>query len=243
MEQLAFTQLLNKLFGAQVLALFNALHIHTKYPQAPIRDSAAMEVLVFLLLTAFFLAVRMRLSVDSPGALQHVMEGIEGFVSGLGKEVIGHQYEPFVGYLVTLGLFILTCNLIGLIPGLESPTAVPVVPLGCALVTWFYYHIQGVRANGPVGYVKHFMGPVWWLAPLMFPIEVFSHLARVLSLTIRLFANMFAGEMVTLVFFSLIPLGIPIIFEGLHIGVAFIQTYIFVLLACVYLGEATAHEH
>jgi F-type H+-transporting ATPase subunit a len=243
LEQLAFTQLLNKLFGAPVLALFNALHIHTQYPQAPIRDSAAMEVLVFLLLTAFFLAVRMRLSVDSPGPLQHVMEGIEGFIGGLGKEIIGHHYEPFVGYLVTLGLFILACNLIGLIPGLESPTAVPVVPLGCALVTWFYYHIQGIKANGVLGYLKHFMGPVWWLAPLMFPIEVFSHLARVLSLTIRLFANMFAGEMVTLVFFSLIPLGVPIIFEGLHVGVALIQTYIFVLLACVYLGEATAHEH
>ncbi len=151
MEQLAFTQLLNKLFGTQVLALFNALHIHTKYPNHPITNSAAMELLVFLLLTVFFLLVRTRLSVDSPGSLQHVMEGIEGFVSGLGKEVIGHQYEPFVGYLVTLGLFILTCNLIGLIPGLESPTAVPVVPLGCALVTWFYYHIQGIKANGPVG--------------------------------------------------------------------------------------------
>ena len=78
---------------------------------------------------------------------------------------------------------------------------------------------------------------------LLFPIEVFSHTARVMSLTIRLFANMFAGEMVTLVFFSLIPLGIPVVFEGLHIGVSFIQTYIFVLLACVYLGEATGQEH
>ena len=82
-----------------------------------------------------------------------------------------------------------------------------------------------------------------FLPILLFPIEVFSHLARVLSLTVRLFANMFAGEMVTLVFFSLVPLGLPIVFEGLHVGVSFIQTYIFVLLACVYLGEATAHEH
>ena len=82
-----------------------------------------------------------------------------------------------------------------------------------------------------------------FLPVLIFPIEIFSHLARVLSLTVRLFANMFAGEMVTLVFFSLVPLGLPIIFEGLHIGVSFIQTYIFVLLACVYLGEAVAHEH
>jgi len=243
MEQLAFTQLLNNLFAGPVLALLHAIGVQPKHPAAPITNPVAMEVLVFSLLTLFFVATRMRLSVDSPGALQHVAEGIEGFVSSLGKEIIGHGYEEYVPYLVTLGLFILSCNLIGLVPGMESPTAVPVVPLGCALVTWFYYHIQGIRANGALGYLKHFMGPVWWLAPLMFPIEVFSHLARVLSLTIRLFANMFAGEMVTLVFFSLIPLGVPLIFQGLHIGVALIQTYIFVLLACVYLGEATAQEH
>ena len=242
MEQLAFTQLLNRLFGGAALALLNALGIHPPNPAAPITNTVAMELLVFLLLTLFFIAVRMRLSVDNPGSLQHVMEGIEGFVGDLGHEIIGHHYHPYVPYLVTLGLFILTCNLIGLIPGLESPTAVPIVPLGCALVTWFYYHVQGIRANG-FGYFKHFMGPVWWLAPLMLPIEIFSHMARVLSLTIRLFANMFAGEMVTMVFFSLIPIGIPILFQGLHVGVAFIQTYIFILLACVYLGEATAHEH
>jgi F-type H+-transporting ATPase subunit a len=242
MEQLAFTQFLNHVFGGVVLSALNALGIHPKHAASPIPNAAAMEILVFVLLTIFFLLVRMRLSVDDPGSLQHVMEGIEGFVDDLGKEIIGHHYHQYVPYLVTLGLFILSCNLIGLVPGMESPTGVPVVPLGCALVTWFYYHIQGLRENG-FGYVKHFMGPVWWLAPLMFPIEIFSHLARVLSLTIRLFANMFAGEMVTLVFFSLIPLGVPIIFQGLHIGVAFIQTYIFVLLACVYLSEATAHDH
>jgi F-type H+-transporting ATPase subunit a len=242
MEQLAFTQFLNRAFGGIVLSLLHALHIQPKHPAAPIPNAAAMEVLVVLLLTVFFIAVRSRLSVDNPGALQHVMEGIEGFAGGLGKEIIGHHYERYVPYLVTLGMFILSCNLLGLIPGQESPTGVPVVPLGCALVTWFYYHVQGLRENG-LGYLKHFMGPVWWLAPLMFPIEIFSHLARVLSLTIRLFANMFAGEMVTLVFFSLIPLGVPILFQGLHVGVAFIQTYIFVLLACVYLGEATAHDH
>jgi len=102
--------------------------------------------------------------------------------------------------------------------------------------------LNGFKENG-FAYIKHFMGPVWWLAPLMFVIEVCSHLARILSLTIRLFANMFAGDMVTLVFFSLVPVGLPVIFLGLHMGVSFIQTYIFILLAMVYLGEATAHEH
>ena len=235
MEQLVFTEFLNRHFGGMVLALFSMLGIKSEHPSAPISNPFAMEILVVLFLTIFFLLVRARLSVDRPGGLQHVVEGIENFVGGIG-------HEKYVPYLVALGMFILASNLIGLVPGLESPTAVPAVPLGCALITWFYYHFQGLRTNG-IGYFKHFMGPVWWLAPLMFPIEIFSHLARVLSLTIRLFANMFAGEMVTLVFFSLVPLGIPILFQGLHIGVAFIQTYIFVLLACVYLGEAVAHEH
>jgi F-type H+-transporting ATPase subunit a len=252
MEQLAFTRLLNRLFGPQVLALLQALHIHVKHPTRPISDSFAMELLVVLLLTIFFIAVRFRLSVERPGDLQLSMEGILGFVDNMADEVIGHHSSKYVPYLVTLGMFILSCNLIGLVPGLISPTAVTIVPLGCALLTWFYYHYQGVRTNGPIGYLKHFIGPqdkeMPWvmrlLLPfLLFPIEVFSHLARVMSLTIRLYANMFAGEMVTLVFFSLIPLGIPVVFEGLHIGVSFIQTYIFVLLACVYLGEATGEEH
>ncbi len=251
MEQLVFTAFLNRLFGPAVLALLQALHIHPKHPAAPITNSFAMELLVVLLLTVFFIAVRMRLSVERPGALQNTMEGIDGLIQNMASETISHHPEKYVPYLTTLGMFILSCNLIGLVPGLESPTAVPIVPLGCALLTWFYYHYQGLKENGALGYLKHFIGPQEgmplavriFLPILLFPIEVFSHLARILSLTVRLFANRFAGEMVTLVFFSLVPLGIPIIFEGLHVGVSIIQTYIFVLLPCVYLGEATAHEH
>lgn len=242
MDQLWFTALLNRFFGGPVTSLLLALGIHPKHPAVPISNSFAMELLVVLLLTLFFLAVRARLSVDQPGGLQHSMEFIEGLIGNMGEEIIGHHYRPYQAYLISLAMFILACNLIGIIPGFESPTAVPVVPLGCALLTWFYYHYQGIKTNG-LAYFKHFMGPVWWLAPLMLPIEIFSHTARLLSLTVRLFANMFAGEMVTLVFFSLVPIGVPIIFEGLHIGVSLIQTYIFVILACVYLGEATAHEH
>ena len=252
MEQLAFTALLNRLFGAGVLMLLQALHIPVKHPNTPISNSFAMEVLVVLLLGIFFTAVRMRLSVERPGGLQHTMEAINGFVADLARDTIPDHSERYVPYLTVLALFILLGNLIGLVPGLESPTAVPVVPLGCALFTWFYYHFHGVRANGGLGYLKHFIGPQdkdipvvlrIFLPILMFPIEAFSHLARVMSLTVRLFANMFAGEMVTLVFFSLIPLGVPLVFEGLHIGVSIIQTYIFVLLAAAYLGEATAHGH
>ncbi len=251
MEQLAFTALLNRLFGVPVLALLTALHIHPKYPATPISNSFAMEMLVVLLLMTFFIAVRVRLSVERPGGLQHTMEGIHGFIENMAQEIIGHHSARFVPYLTVLGLFILTCNLIGLVPGLESPTTVVIVPLGCALLTWFYYHCSGLREHGVIGYLKHFIGPQEgmplivriFLPIIIFPIEIFSHAARVLSLSVRLFANMFAGEMVTLVFFSLVPVGLPIVFQGLHIFVGFIQTYIFVLLPAVYLGEAMAHEH
>ena len=152
MEQLTLTAFLNRLFGPQVLALLQALHIHPKHPATPISDSFAMELLVVILLTAFFLAVRSQLSVERPGGLQHTMEGIHGFVANMADEVIGHHSSKYVPYLVTLGMFILCCNLIGVVPGLESPTGVPIVPLGCALLTWVYYHYQGVKTNGPVGY-------------------------------------------------------------------------------------------
>jgi len=241
-EQLWFTALLNKYFAGIVNAGLAALHLRATYPEAPIPNYVSMQVLVCLILLFCFVIVRLRLSVDNPGALQHTFEGINAFVADQSHEVIGHDYQRYVGYLTILGLFILTGCLIGLVPGFETATAAPSVPLGCALVTWFYYHFHGVRMNG-FGYIRNFIGPVWWLAPLMLIIEVCSHLARILSLTIRLFANMFASDMVTLVFFTLFPIGIPIIFMLLHAGVAIIQTYIFVLLATVYIGEAVAHEH
>ncbi|HLY67724.1 MAG TPA: F0F1 ATP synthase subunit A [Chloroflexota bacterium] len=241
-EQLWFTAFLNKYFAGVALAILSALHLHPNYPQAPIPNWLSMQILVFLLLVVFFIVVRARLSVDDPGALQQSMEGINSFIADQSHEVIGHGYERYVGYLTTLGLFILVGCLIGLVPGFETATASPSVPLGCAVVTWFYYHFHGIRLNG-LSYIKHFIGPVWWLAPLMLVIEIASHLARILSLTIRLFANMFASDMVTLVFFILFPIGIPIVFMLLHAGVALIQTYIFVLLATVYIGEAVAHEH
>jgi F-type H+-transporting ATPase subunit a len=139
-------------------------------------------------------------------------------------------------------MFILLCNLVGLIPGLESPTANPSVPLGFAVVTFLYYHYHGARVNKGA-YIKQFLGPVWWLYWLLFPIEIISHLARILSLTVRLYANMFAGDLLTMAFFSLIPIGVPLVFLGLHLGVAVIQAYVFAVLGAIYLGLAVAHEH
>jgi F-type H+-transporting ATPase subunit a len=241
-EQLWVTALLNKYFAGLVNTIFGVFHFHSSHPQAPITNYVAMQLVVFVFLVLVFILVRSRLSVENPGNLQQVFESINSMIDQQGQEVIGHGYERYTNYLVTLGIFILTCNLIGLIPGFEAPTAIPSVPLGCAVVTWIYYHMHGIRENGPA-YIKNFLGPVWWLAPLMFVIEIASHFARILSLTVRLYANMFAGDMVTLVFFSLFPLAIPVVFMLLHVGVSFIQTYIFVLLATVYIGEAVAHEH
>ena len=242
-EQLWFTAFLNQILAGPVTALLRALHIEPKYPQAPIPNSTAMEVLVFLFLIVLFVLVRSRLSVDRPGGLQQIFEGAHGFVEGQSQEIIGHHSEGFTPFLTALGFFILTSNLLGLIPGFESPTgASPTVPLGCAIWSFVYYQAQGFKHAG-IGYLKHFAGPMPLLAPLMVPIELISHTARMLSLTIRLYANMFAGDMVTLVFFSLVPLGVPILFLGLHIGVSLLQTYIFVLLTTVYLQGAVADEH
>ena len=240
--QLLFTRILNAHFAGPVDSLLRAVHVQPKFPQTPITNAFAMELLVFLLLLAYFLLVRVSLNVERPGGVQHLAEMTHEFTSEQGEQIIGHGYERFTGYLTALFLFILLSNLIGLVPGLESPTADVVVPLGFALVTFVYYHYHGIRANG-FGYIKQFLGPVWWISPLLFPIEIISHCARVLSLTVRLYANMFAGDLLTIAFFSLVPIGIPLVFLGLHLGVAVIQAYVFFLLAAIYLSLAVAHDH
>ena len=240
--QLLLTRFLNAHFAAPVTALLGALHVRPDYPQAPISNAFAMELLVFFFLVAYFIVVRLSLQVERPGTVQHLAEVTHEFVSSQGEQIIGHGYERFTGYLTTLGLFILLCNLVGLVPGLESPTANVVVPIGFAIVTFFFYQYHGIRANG-ASYIKQFLGPVWWLAPLLFPIEIISHLARVLSLSVRLYANMFAGDLVTLAFFSLIPVGIPLVFLFLHLFVSAVQAYVFFLLAAIYLSLAVAHDH
>jgi len=202
-----------------------------------------MEVLVVAILIAFFLFVRFRLSVEKPGATQHVTEMLHQFIEDQSADIIGPHSERFTAFLSALFLFILIGNLLGLIPTFGAPTADPSVPLGCAIVAWIYYNYHGVRTQGALRYAKHFLGPVWWLSWLMLPIEIISHTARMMSLTIRLFANMFAGDLVTLVFLSLVPLGVPVIFLFLHLGVSLLQAYIFTLLVTVYLAGAVVQEH
>jgi F-type H+-transporting ATPase subunit a len=221
-----------------------ALQLVGRHPEPrPWADFIVMQFLVVAILMVIFAMLRPQLSVDRPGGLQHVFEMFYNFVKSQAEDQIGHHWHHYAAFFGTLFLFILTSNLIGLVPILESPTMNASVTCGCALATFCYYNLAGLIAQGPLRYLAHFAGPLWWLAPLMFPIEVVSHLARLLSLTVRLYANMFAGEQVTLVFLNLTKLIGPVIFMGLHIFVGVIQAYIFMLLAMVYVGGAVAHAH
>jgi F-type H+-transporting ATPase subunit a len=241
-QKLALTHLLNHLFGGPILALFGMLGIHPASPSAPITDGFAMELVVFCILVAFFLLVRVTLSVEKPGPAQQIAEMVHEFTASNGEQIIGHGSEKFQAFVTCVLLFVVFNNVLGLIPGIDTPTASPYIPLGIAVPTFFYYHYFGFKAQGFVGYIKHFGGPIWWIAPLLFPIEIVSHLARIMSLTIRLYANMFASDMVTLVFFSLFPLAVPAIFLGLHFAVSLIQAYVFMLLAMIYLSQAVSHD-
>src|SRR5246127_1092028 len=169
MEQLWFTKILNHLFAGPVTAFLRALHIEPKYVEAPISNSFAMEMLVFGFLLTVFLVVRPRLAVESPGGLQHGFEAIEGFVLGQSREIIGHHSEPYTPFFAIIFIFILVCNLIGLIPGFESPTGVPISALGCAICSFLYYHEQGFKLPGRK-YFLYFFGP---------PMEAFPLIARI----------------------------------------------------------------
>jgi len=235
---------LTALFNDHLAGAGNALTSIVGLPaqDRPWANWAVMEILVALVIMALFAILRSRISMDKPGGLQHIFEIIYEFLHGQTEEIVGHHGQKFLHVFATLFLFILFANLIGIIPAFESPTMFPQVPLGLALVAFLYYNAQGFVAQGPVTYLKHFVGPVAALAPLMIPIEIISHLARPMSLTVRLFANMFAGEQVTLVFLKLVPLAIPVVFMGLHVFVSFLQAYIFTLLTMVYVAGAVAHE-
>ena len=203
-ESLAFTRSLNHLFGGIVASVMHVMGLPAN-PETAINDTFALELLVALGLIAFFVLVRLTLSVEKPKPAQHIAEIIHEFTGGTADQIIGHGYERFQAFVTCVFLFVIVNNLLGLIPGINTPTAEPVVPLGIAVLTFLYYNFHGLREQGFVGYMKHFAGPLWWIAPLLFPIEIISHLARMMSLTIRLYANMFASDLVTLVFFSLDP--------------------------------------
>jgi F-type H+-transporting ATPase subunit a len=234
-----------RLFNDYLAGLGNsALTLVGRHAEArPWANFIVMELLVALFIVVLFALLRPRLSVDAPGKLQHTFELAYEFLSGQAEEQIGQHGNHYIAYFGTLFFFILFANLIGIIPGFESPTMVASVPAGLAMATFCYYNMVGVQANGIGRYLAHFAGPMPLLAPLMVPIELVSHMARPLSLTIRLFANMYAGEQVTMVFLSLTYFLVPAVFMGLHVFVSFLQAYIFMLLTMMYVSGAVAHEH
>jgi F-type H+-transporting ATPase subunit a len=236
---------LARVFNDNLPTLGNAILKLLRQPPEPRPwyNFMVMEILVALIIILLFAFLRPRLSVDRPGKVQQTFEVINNFIRGEAEDNVGHGGSKYLPFFGTLFIFILICNLIGIIPGFESPTINPSVPAGCALAAFCYYNLMGFREQGALKYVAHFGGPVWWLAPLMVPIEIVSHLARPLSLTIRLYANMYAGEQVTLVFLSLTYFAVPAIFMGLHVFVSMLQAYIFMLLTMIYVSGAVAHEH
>lgn len=243
-HELWFTKLLNDYAPGVANAILGLFRQHAHNPERPWANFIAMEILVALILIVLFAVLRTRLHVERPGKFQQSFELIYQFVADQADEIVGHGAQRYVAFFGTLFLFILFCNLIGVIPGFESPTMfMPApVPFGCAMAAFLFYNIEGARAQGTLRYLAHFAGPVWWLAPLMIPIEIISHLARPMSLTIRLFANMFAGEQITVIFLGLVPVIFPAVFMGLHVFVALLQAYIFMLLTMVYVQGAVAHE-
>ena len=242
-HELWFTALLNKLLAGLLTPLLTTIGVPPHDPSQPIPNYIAMEVLVIVVILTGALLLRGRLSVENPGKFQHLMEVVVEFVQGLAEEIIGHDSRRYVAMLGTLGVFVVLSNLVGLIPALEPPTGHIQVTLGCAVVAFVYYNFQGIRHHGLLGYLRHFCGPMLIIAPLIFPVEIISNAFRLLSLSVRLYANMFVGELLEHVFARLIPIGVPATMMALHVFVSFIQAYIFMLLLAVYISLAVAEEH
>jgi F-type H+-transporting ATPase subunit a len=242
-HELWFTKLFNDYLAGVGNGILNLFGLHAENAARPWANFVTMQIVVALVVIALFAFLRPRISMDRPGKLQHFFEIIYGFLRGQSDEVVGHHGHRYLSFFGTLFIFILFANLLGVIPTFESPTMFPYVPAGCAIAAFLYYNIMGMRAHGLGKYLAHFAGPMPILAPLMIPIELISHMARPLSLTIRLFANMYAGEQVTLVFLSLTYLVAPALFMGLHVFVSFLQAYVFTLMTMMYVAGATEHEH
>jgi F-type H+-transporting ATPase subunit a len=264
------TQLVNHYFGSMVLVILQALHIQPENPALPIPEHVVMGALVLVLVTILALILRSRLSVEKPGAMQQIAELLLTNPMRLGiqdilDESAGSHARSYIFVVGTVSLFILFSNLFSLFPWFSAPTSNVTVPLACATVIFIYFNWQGIRHHGVISYLKHFAaGTEWWIAWLILPVEVISTLARLLSLTVRLYANIFASDMIYVLFLGLLtqattfawgkspiagivvaifPALIPLLFVALHLLVAFVQTILFTVLPASYLGMATAEEH
>jgi F-type H+-transporting ATPase subunit a len=244
-HQLWFTALLNRLLGGAVSSVLTRLGPPFAPTDSahPIPDYVAMELLAIIVIIAAAIYLKARLSVENPGGFQHVMEVVLEFIRNMADEIIGHHGRRYVAMIGTLGIFVALCNLVGLIPSLATPTAHIQVTLGCAVAAFLYYNFHGVREHGIIGYLKHMAGPMLAIAILMFPIEVIGNIGRLLSLSVRLYANMLVGDILESVFTQIVPVAVPAVFMALHIFVSLLQAYIFMLLPAIYISLAVSEEH
>ncbi len=248
-HELGLTALFNNYLAGLANAILGIFNIKAENPSRPWDNSLVMELLVVALLMITVAILRAGLSVDKPGKLQHLFELLYEFFDETLHQVGVHHAEKYLPYIGTLFIFILSMNLIGAIPAFEAPTMAPWVPAGLAIVTFLYFNLMGFQAQG-IKYFAHFAGPVRFPHPIaniaiilfMLPIETISIFIRPLSLTVRLYGNMFAGEQVTNVFLGLTKLVIPVIFMALHIFVALVQSYVFMLLTVIYVAAAVEHH-
>ncbi|RPJ82679.1 MAG: ATP synthase F0 subunit A [Acidobacteria bacterium] len=238
--------LVNALFGPLVAAALRPLGIVFEPGQEVIPDFMVMSLLILVVVSVICLIIRSRLSVENPGKLQLLLEEAVTFLYGMVDEYIGPKGRNYLTLVGTMFIFILFGNLMGLVPGLMAPTSNINVTLGCALTVFVYYQFHGFKEQGLVGYVKHFLAPPGapiWIAPIYFPIEIISHLSRVLSLSVRLFGNIFGEELVILILFSIVPFLVPLPMMFLGIITSALQAFIFAMLTTIYLAGAVVVEH
>jgi F-type H+-transporting ATPase subunit a len=210
-------------------------------PQKPM-DHVWMVFFILLFCIFFFGYWKNRFGVY-PSVTQQVLETYYRFVEKLVSDIIGPAGYQFIPLIGTLGLFILLGNLMGLIPIFKSPTSNINVTFSCAIFVFIYYHAQGIRHQGLFNYLKHFAGPVLWLAPIFIPIEIISHFARPLSLSLRLFGNIFGEDTIIVILFGLVPWLVPLPMMCLAVFTSLIQTLVFLMLSSVYIAGAVAHEN
>ncbi|MGA2531932.1 MAG: F0F1 ATP synthase subunit A [Candidatus Aminicenantales bacterium] len=237
---LFIVELFNRAFGKPLAAFLGLFGIKVPDPLHVFPDYVVMVILVTVLLVVVFSLASRKLTLI-PSKRQSLLEMVFTLFEGLATDTIGPEGKKYLPVIGTVGLFIFSCNLIGLVPGFMSPTSKLNVTVGCALVVFFYYHAQGVRAQG-LKYFKHFLGPIPALAPLMIPIEIISHFSRPVSLSMRLFGNIFAEELLIVIMASIVPFLLPLPFMAVAIFTSIIQAFVFVLLACIYIAGAVAHE-
>jgi F-type H+-transporting ATPase subunit a len=220
-----------------------ALGMNVEHGHHSVPDHIVIIALIALVLILFAWWLRSRLSVENPGKAQHLVEVIFSAIQNLMREVIGHEYRRFIPLIGTLAIYILIGNLLGMVPGFISPTSNLNVTASMGLCVFFYYNYQGFRKQGFIGYLKHFCGPVLMIAPLLFVIELISHMARPFSLSVRLFGNIYAEELIITSLNNLFPFFIASIVMFLSLLLSTIQSFIFILLTMVYISGAVEEAH